>query len=432
MKSSVITRYRRILFRLFGQVLEVNVRPEDKRLECLAIQEELIKRISYAERRIKELKDETKRIKVSLKKRLPKFKATEVKQRKAECQERVKGYQELISLLRQIGDGLAFTYLDKLDIKPLAFKPPPGAMTGKRGSRLERKIFRKAFLQGHVALLNDLTHCLRYGDVTIVKDGRFILVEAKSGENANKRTRRQEAGIKMISDYILNDKIYGLYGHEHSTHRIELGSPEINYQSQATEILRKTAKGSSAYAEVEDGLFYAIISDGEWEATFVEIGEKCSSPLLIFLNNFKHDNTGNYPFTLSIRDPQTLLQFFLGEFLVMVTLDLEVLRLKFKKYGIRMQFMQDNTDWPLEIVDARKDISNGGRCRVSKHFFGRIFVEFLSIEWFVEETTYQAQRIWKTLYESSEPNIEEICIIPPFLGIGAIGIPIPPERFSQK
>jgi hypothetical protein len=70
----------------------------------------------------------------------------------------------VISVLRSIGDAIAFIYGNRWDIKQMVMKEESGFITGKRGTRLERKILRKAFEIGATVVMNDLTHTLRHGD----------------------------------------------------------------------------------------------------------------------------------------------------------------------------------------------------------------------------------------------------------------------------
>ena len=72
-------------------------------------------------------------------------------------------------------------YFDKWDIKPQSFKEPPGFVSEKAGLNFELRILRLVFSSGHVEILNDLTNCLRYGDVSILARGRKLIVEALSG-----------------------------------------------------------------------------------------------------------------------------------------------------------------------------------------------------------------------------------------------------------
>jgi len=394
----------------------------------LEIQEELITRISYAERRIRKLKDEAKNLKASIKSNLKKTDSLEKKARKKLCHERVSRFQELTSILRQVGDALAFTYIDKYDIKPMAFKPPPGSLSGKKGNRFERRILRKAFEIGDIAILNDLTNCLRYGDVTLIKNDEFYLIEAKKGKLKSQRTNRQEAGLRMICEYMRNDEVHGLYGNPYPIHRVELSTTELNHQSKLTELVSTTPKGHDSYLILENGLAYAIFSGPEMEKVFSEISEQFAEPLGLPVNDLLNQNTGYFPFTLSIRNPEALLRFFLGEFVILVFVDIQVFKSAYSNRGMQLELKLQDSECPLELVDVRPDLSKSGRCRISRHYFQRIQAEFLSLEWFVQETADRTEQIWETIYESDEPDISQACPRPTFIGDDVIMVPVSPKK----
>jgi hypothetical protein len=77
-------------------------------------------------------------------------------------------YDTILLVLRDIGDAVAFTYIDKWDIKPLCLaKEPAGFISGKEGLRLELNIFRYLKSKNKICILNDITNSIRHGDITV-------------------------------------------------------------------------------------------------------------------------------------------------------------------------------------------------------------------------------------------------------------------------
>lgn len=74
--------------------------------------------------------------------------------------------------LRQMGDSIAFSYFNKYDLKLLCWKQSAGFISGKKGLDKELKIFKSYFESGEFAILNDITNSLRFGDITISKNGK--------------------------------------------------------------------------------------------------------------------------------------------------------------------------------------------------------------------------------------------------------------------
>ena len=142
-------------------------------------------------------------------------------------------YRRLIVVFREIGDCLAFTYLDKYDIKPMAFKQSPGFVSGKKGTRFERRCLRRIFANGTIAILNDLTNCLRYGDLTVPVGGMPNLMELKSGKASGWRDDRQIERLSRLSVYLTTDRVTDWY------------HPGVMTHSQSSERRSTTAASST-------------------------------------------------------------------------------------------------------------------------------------------------------------------------------------------
>src|ERR1700688_1509678 len=140
----MLKRHKKWLFTLFQQVNELRADPLDKRLLALEIQEQLLQRIRRAERLMRQIRSENKLIKRTLAQRdTQRDVARKAKARHLAGEERIEQQRTLISILRSVGDSIAFIYGDRWDLKQMALKEESGFITGKRGTRLERKILRK-------------------------------------------------------------------------------------------------------------------------------------------------------------------------------------------------------------------------------------------------------------------------------------------------
>ena len=254
--------YKNSLLSLFRQIQIVKSNPQKYRKLCLSIQETLIKRISYVEKRIRTLKIGIKSCKKELRTKSycpsAKEKSIALKRRIKVIQGRIKQYREILSIFRDIGDALAFIYIDKWDIKPMSFKPPSGFISGNKGSRLERKCLRGTFEIGGVALLNDLTHCLRYGDITVPKDGFFLIFEMKSGRWKNIREKRQANDLKNIYEYLHSDNTNKLYGLQEEIVRRPIHSDEVYHTKEINCLINDSISKGVGFDEVEKGLIYFV------------------------------------------------------------------------------------------------------------------------------------------------------------------------------
>lgn len=168
----MLSRHKQTLIRLFTQCQKIYANPQESGKDCLDVQETLIRKITYIESRIRDRKEAIKKLKNQMGKseiRLSKEEARKTKDKIENYHYQIDRYQDLATVYRNVGDALAFSYIDKWNIKPLAIKEAPGSLSRKKGSRLERKILRRAFALGRIVLLYNITNCLRFGDITVPK-----------------------------------------------------------------------------------------------------------------------------------------------------------------------------------------------------------------------------------------------------------------------
>jgi hypothetical protein len=344
-------------------------------------------RISRTERRVSLLREKNAHLKAELSKRdSDRKRSRRLKAKVAGNDERIYRQRQIGSIYRDIGDSLAFTYIDRWDIKPLVFHESAGFITGKRGSRLERRCLRMAFRAGAIAILNDLTHSLRYSDLTVIgAGGKFMLAEIKSGRGGNQsRTQRQVAAANRVIEYLSTDKSEELYQPKTAMLRREVHAEPIYNVEAINRLIRKTKVDSWARAEVEPGLQYVAINE---EALADSVTNGIFGPLsgerfVIFVNNYKYSKQAYYPFILSFDDPQSIVRFYDGNISLIVIIDTEFVADRLRSENIDFRITSDG-EWPWEVRQGSEERV----LRLSRHFIGRLGAEFLSLNWFVNEMT---------------------------------------------
>ena len=383
----MLERYRASLLELFSATQRLRAaRGKDAAL-CLELQERLLERITYVEGRIRRVKSEISRTRHLLRGgapvRLSKAEARSLKDAISYHRVLVGEYQHLLILLHHIGDAIAFTYLDKWDIKPLAFHQEPGFISGKKGTRLERRIMRTVFQHGGIAILNDLTTCLRHGDVTIPLDGPFTVFEAKSGRQRTKRDYAQEAALQKVMSYVLSDRAENLYGQKATFVRKSLSVPEQNHLGWLNRLIKQAARDGDAARQVEKGLYYIVSYSGDTKLLKKAIQSCGSPPIVGLVNAFKYTNNGHYPFTLSISDPVALFDFYAGILIITVIVDPAILKDDFAARGYQIEFSK-NEYYTFTLISPKLPFLNN-KVDIGRHFWNRIYIEFLSLHWYVEE-----------------------------------------------
>lgn len=386
-RSAVVGYYKRSVTQMVSLIHELGANPWAEGSKCLSLQMELLKKIRYVENKMRVTKAEIKSVRAALS-GYPslyagKIRTSDPKRAMLAIRSKLDGYKQVLHILKDVGDALAFTYVDKYDIKPMRFKEASGFVSGKAGLRKECQALRRVFKLGGIGILNDLTHCLRYGDIVAGHSGSmFAIVEVKSGRNRNQRARRQSAEIAKIADYLETDSTCGLYGIDGEFRRFAVKGNEQNHRNRLNVIIRKARRYGLSWEEVERGLFYVVTYESslDWMKS---VGRRCKGqPMLAIINELKWENLAYYPFTLSISDPTALWEFYTGKMIIVIVTDAKVLEDRFISAGLSVELLDDedfiirlfDRDWQARGVEA-------GDCKISRKFFTRLFGEFLGLEW---------------------------------------------------
>lgn len=385
--------YRKVLLRLCDSLREVETDPIAKRDTCLRLQQQVLERLTSIESSIRSRRREIETIRALLSAgrelTISKEEARRARALIAWHQSRIEEYQMLLISFRSLIDGLAFVYLDKWDIKQFALKESSGFISDKSGLDFELKILQFAFSSGHVALLNDLTNCLRHGDVTILANGRCLLVEAKSGNRSDARARRQESRLRDIVSYLESGKsakFRSIGGEETEFTRVPMHGAEVDHRDRLNKLISAARCSRKHYslAEVEPGLHYLATFVAGPEPLLALGGKPPGSLIVSFVNRLKYTGLGYYPFSLTIRDPQDWYDFSSGNLMLVVFVETERIAAKLKPHGISAHITGEWESYPL-LLDSDITGAEPSKSKVGGHFFGRLFYEFLGLDWMLEQ-----------------------------------------------
>jgi hypothetical protein len=388
--------YKRSLLRICSLLHELRLDPMGERHKCLLLQEQILAALMRIEKNIRRHRTELKEIRryLSLGRELSldRTEANQAKRAIAWHNTRIKEYQLLLTTFRTIGDGLVFTYIDKWDIKPLALKEPPGFISEKSGLKFELKILRLAFSLGNVALLNDLTNCLRHGDLTILSKRGWLFVEAKSGRRKDARAKRQESELNDIVRYLTSgksEKRYTVGGFEGEFTRLPVHGPELNRRDELNSVIASASRSpdSCSMVEVEPGLHYLASYTAHPKALSSLAGKPPGSLIISIINELKYNGVGYYPFALSICDPRDWYDFYSGKLMLVVAVETKSIEDKLSRHGISVNIKEDWANYPITLTGKVSD-GESSESLVGGHFFGRLFYEFLSLDWMLEQLVY--------------------------------------------
>lgn len=382
--------YRHSIINLLSEVHEARINPFEDVQKWRNIQEKLIIKISSAEKKIRTLKEEKRKINLYRKNPLVRLTKEESIQEKSKIKQKenlIEQYRTLHNVYKSIGDAIAFTFLHKFDIKPQNFKQSPGFITEKIGFKLEKQIFRYAYKKGAIAILNDLTSVLRYCDITMITGDGFIPIEVKSSHNKNAKTERQKFNAEKLFKYLDEDITKGLYGIDGYMQRVQVGIPESDHITLINELIAKSKNEGFAFQLSEPGVLYFVAH--KVPPTIVKTIEifkqnRIHKPVAYFLNTMKFVEQGYYPFSLSLTNPENYIDFLEGKLVITIFIDTEIIRKIAKKFKFSVA-QSDNPEYEYEFRNESKNPKLTS-INISKHFFNRTILEFVSLEWILTVT----------------------------------------------
>jgi hypothetical protein len=385
-------QYRSALIQGHQQLLELSKDPTRFR-ECFNLQKKLLSQILKVERRARQHKAKEKELRRSLRSRgqvLTRVTADAVRKQIARCASERDDLKHVLYALRTIGDGIAFTYFDRFDLKPMVLKEAAGYLSGKAGIALERAVLQKIFDMGGVGVMNDLTTCLRHGDLTLLTaSGQPALLELKSGTSARARDRRQAQRLTELVNYLSMDVTKVIFGNDKEVRRVAAWGEITDHSEGITALVQRRSKGLVRLM-VEPGLAYVVADVKTDPAEVVRamtqgLGER---PLVFFVNEMKWEAAGYFPFTLTMCDPEGLFAFYCGDIVVFVILDLGVFKSRIGEAGLTAAFENEGE----YMVSLRRVGTSVKGAKVSRHLFTRLASEFITLDWLVKECVWVYQR----------------------------------------
>lgn len=288
-------------------------------------------------------------------------------------------YKEAIKRLREIGDSLAFAYFSKHDLKSLCWKQSAGFISGKEGLQNELAKLNSIFESGGFAILNDITNSLRYGDITVDDNGRPCLLEIKSSSNKNERIIRQQQDIEKRMEMLNNDYLEKFLGTDKKFQRVYIKRAEINYREELQMLIDEAIINGRVVKEMEEGLVYSIDYKPKNFENLEDILRTMKKPKVFYLNMMKNINENYTPFPMIIKNNDYLMEFYSGNLLISIFVDLEVIKRKIEEKGY-LFYINEDGEFVITFELNGENIS----MNTSTYHIWRIGREFLSLDWFID------------------------------------------------
>ncbi|PXX30623.1 hypothetical protein [Arenibacter sp. ARW7G5Y1] len=396
----MINRYRKSIISLLDNLHEARKKPFENIEKWLFLQESLIKKTVYVETRIRENKLRIKEINKYRKtpnQNISKLESNSLKERLKVLKYQIEEYRWILDIYQSIGDGIAYTFIHKLDIKPLNFKESAGFLSGKKGFILEKKILRIAYKKNQIAILNDLTSVLKYADITLINENGINAIEVKSSNIQNKRVKRQAENSKKVFDYLSTDITTDLYGTEGVMQRKETSSPEINYTSKFNKLIKKCSEKGIQSEFFENGLLFVVAHNhfNKDEMNNVFFNSGLDKPFAVHLNMHKFTKKGYFPFSLSFNKSNYYWDFLEGKLNVFMFFEFKTIEKIAERNGFIVE-QSNEEQWAFNFINKNNAIPVSN-FNISEHYFSRTFMEFVSLEWLIQDMFNQFNNLIKEL-----------------------------------
>lgn len=292
--------------------LLIKIKNIEKPKDLLNIQEILIDRIVFYEKMIRK-----RRYLITLIKKA-KFDYTRSSDKVIE---RIKKYDQIIERVKDsenyfntkrnrmlyLGDTLAFSFYPKYIIKGLSKNEPPGFIEEKVGNELEYEVAKSATEQECYSLMHDLTHCLRIGDVSVMKpDGDYEIIECKAISSEfhyiSDRIKRQSERLRytknaLNTDGLLTDKEERLKHYEYSIPAgyLEIDTNENYLVNEFIGVCDLAEDETYRLIRPENGLIYGVCSiDGVDE--YLDFLEENIVKDFILISDIYRRVEGDFPY----------------------------------------------------------------------------------------------------------------------------------------
>lgn len=282
--------------------------------------------------------------------------------------------------VKEIMDALAYTLFSKFDLKNLGFGENTGYISGKKGLEKEIEVLEELLTNGKIAVLNDLTNCIKCGDIMEQLYDRINLIEVKTSNGKNYRIIRQENKRKEIMNYLHNENIENFNGKHFK--RLYVKKQE-NYLDELNDMIDCAITENIVIEKMEDGLYYSVMfrpEKGDMQK-LQDIKKEVKKPIYFNLNVFKNSNDlTNNPFLNYFDDIIDYLNFMIGDLIIFVIVDLAVLEDRFKNEEMQVKLINEGI-WKLAVEFYKN--GNVDEMKVSEHYFNRIGRDFLTLEYYI-------------------------------------------------
>ena len=180
-------------------------------------------------------------------------------------------------------------------------------------------------------------------------------------------------------DVIQNDYIKNFEGSDITFMRVHSKKQEINYKEDLQHLIDKAFLKGEIIKEMEEGLTYTICYKLSELDNITDLFKKIKDPRVFYINGMKGETENYTPFPFIFKNKKALMEFYNGNLIIMVIIDLKVFRNKITQKGYSFEYNDDG-----EFIITFKHNGENKSILASNYHITRIGREFLSLQWFID------------------------------------------------
>ena len=261
-----------------------------------------------------------------------------------------------------VGDTIAAHFLEPDAIKHFGAYPRPGFVTGKDGLRAEIEAMHHFYFnEGYFVLLNDLTHSVRVGDLTLKRNDEVRTFEVKSSAEGYKdpKSFRQIMVPIMIHDYMKRDVIKAPVKladgrRAEGVVRINSGIAEDWHDRAAGRLCSDLRKRRIAHVRLGEKHYLASTARNQ-ESLRTEVAELTRTGDWVLANVQRRvSEYPNLPPFSEWFKPETCVDIMAGDLIVLSAFSMADLSRLFEQKGVEVKWQRLQHDlFPIRLSSPR-------------------------------------------------------------------------------
>jgi hypothetical protein len=123
-------------------------------------------------------------------------------------------------------------------------------------------------------------------------------------------------------------------------------------------------------------------------------------PIVFNLNMHKFEKQGYFPFSLSFNKAESYWDFLVGRLNVFIFIEFKTIENIAKRNGFNVQ-RSNRIDFALKFVNENNSLPVS-ELEISEHYFNRTFMEFVSLDWLIQDLFNQFDKLKKEVDKKND------------------------------